>query len=905
MGIKRHKSNSRTEYTVSYSGMHGVDFSPNSSEMKRYRFSHLENMYRDYEGGGNGITESIPGFRAVANCGGKRVNSIFSHKDSSGREYIIVHAETGIYRFPADDIEKSTPLSPIITAKNTKSCAFCHGSDIYILDGEKIIKINGDGAASSVAELEGTQPYIPTTYINGEEYEQRNLLTNKFYEKYNISSTTDHMRGSEDLQYKITSTEERLCAVSGIAADARGLVYIPSYVSISGIRYKVTEISDKAFYQNQSITEVIMADSITRIGQLAFYMCNSMRRLVTSNSIIQIDNNAMLGCSSLSIVYLGAGLKIIGAAAFDACPSLTEIHYSADSEAFGKIIVYSSTIQSAQIIYNSAYTNVMIEIPVFSPVYTVREVRKNGTAVNFMTKTSSSGSKSVLLAGENKNSFEGAEITIYGTMDSARYTKNSVGTDFMAEKDNISGFDAITKCTVCESFDGRVFLSGNPALPNTVFYSSRDSTGKHNPLYFGVLNYFNDGIGSFGVQSMLASGDSLAVFKSGDDGCGSIYYHYPKETGADIMPIIYPVSYVHSGIHAVGESISFFDDPIFLSSLGVTALNKKNINSERSISVRSHNINTKLLSDDLSKISMTKWCGYLVVCAGEHIYLADSRDTFMHQTNNLEYEWYYLSGIGTHTNDRFIYKYSMYARDGYDVHPDTDATVAGKKIYMTMDSDNKTVIYEEADGKKYEVHVTGERTAGTFYPATVVYSTSDNLLFFGTECGDVCVFNNDKRGEPPPDSVANMNDEEKAEYRKKFARQIHPAYYSFNAHAPRYALSTASDNGGFPHFEKNTVKNSLTAKIRMIGSGKITCESSTDKNGSKEVASFEGSSLNFGETDFSDFTFSGEDFLTLPFKEREKGWTEKSISFYTNEYEAPFGICNISYRFNLKGKIKN
>ena len=105
--------------------------------------------------------------------------------------------------------------------------------------------------------------------------------------------------------------------------------------------------------------------------------------------------------------------------------------------------------------------------------------------------------------------------------------------NFKTPFSSVDGIFAILGCTVCENFDGRVFISGHPELPNTVFYSARDESGENNPLYFGELNYFCDGTGPFGVCSILAAAESLAIFKSGDDGGGSIYYHTPKETGDD------------------------------------------------------------------------------------------------------------------------------------------------------------------------------------------------------------------------------------------------------------------------------------------------------------------------------------------------------------------------------------
>ena len=160
------------------------------------------------------------------------------------------------------------------------------------------------------------------------------------------------------------------------------------------------------------------------------------------------------------------------------------------------------------------------------------------------------------------------------------------------------------------------------------------------------------------------------------------------------MPKIYPVSYVHSGIRTLGESISFFDDPIFLTATGVMALGKKTVSLERSVSVRSHNVNALLLAEDLENACLARWCGYLFLLTGERAYLADSRATFTHKTGSVEYEWYYLNGIGTYEGDKRVFRYSSVARSGFSVHKAADEVVSvivgsathpdGNIIYFTI-----------------------------------------------------------------------------------------------------------------------------------------------------------------------------------------------------------------------------
>lgn len=902
MAVKRNYTGTAGEYTVSYSDMRGVDFSSSSGNGKRYRFSYLENMYRDYAGGGGGITESVPGFRKITTVY-KNVHSIYTHKSLDGEEFVVFHAGESLYRFPLNQRDEITLQSPITSIKDTKSRGFVSGSDLYILDGENITRVRGDGTAERVGD-DGALPYVPTTYYNGKEYEQRNLLTERFKERYVITAASDVAARSEGLTFKIISEEEKLAAVSGIESGAGGAVYIPSYVSIGNEKYKVTEILDSAFSFNKLITSVTLSDTVTRVGKMAFMGCSSLKTVITRDSIKTIDNSAFIDCTALEKFHLGSGIYHIGVAVFNLCTSLKSIDYAGDAHTFENDVFKDFDFSGITIVYGVRHNAISIEIPIMSPAKSIEKVTVDGANTQYSLKIKDEFMTAVIIQSDNRDALDGREVEIQGTMDPATFTKNSAGTNFLSESGaKISGREAILGCTVAECFDGRVFLSGNKSLPNTVFYSSRDLSGRNNPLYFGILNYFNDGVGSFGVKSMLATGEALAVFKEGDDGGGSIYYHTRRDTDIDILPTIYPVSYIHSGIFAIGESISFFDDPIFISSLGVSALDKKTINLERSIATRSTNVNAKLLGEDLSKISLAKWCGYLVLLAGEHIYLADSRQTFVGELGYAEYEWYYLTGIGEYRDATRVYKYSEEAKEGYTAHPTKANLEVDSPVYLSMTANNQTVYYTRESGVKYEVYTDGEMRGGEFFPATCVASAGDDLLLFGTSGGDICIFNNDKRGVPPT-FVAEQSDFDADEYAKAYGRRIHPSFYTFDKHPARFAMTTVSDNGGIPHLTKSTVKHSLAVKLRSIGTGDIICEVGTEKRGYKEIAKLPDATLNFSEFDFSSLSFENNDFITLPLREREKGWIEKSVGFYSDKYASPFGISSLSYRFFVKGRIK-
>jgi hypothetical protein len=45
--------------------------------------------------------------------------------------------------------------------------------------------------------------------------------------------------------------------------------------------------------------------------------------------------------------------------------------------------------------------------------------------------------------------------------------------------------------------------------------------------------------------------------------------------------------------------------------------------------------------------------------------------------------------------------------------------------------------------------------------------------------------------------------------------------------------------------------------------------------------------------------------MTAALPERERGWVEKSIALYSEDFRSPFGVYSIGYRYRISGRIKN
>jgi arabinogalactan oligomer/maltooligosaccharide transport system substrate-binding protein len=85
------------------------------------------------------------------------------------------------------------------------------------------------------------------------------------------------------------------------------------------------EIADKAFYDNRSITSVVIPEGVTTIGENAFAFCLSLHTVVLPESLRTISYGAFMMCQDLKSINLPSGLTEIGADAFSACISLKKI----------------------------------------------------------------------------------------------------------------------------------------------------------------------------------------------------------------------------------------------------------------------------------------------------------------------------------------------------------------------------------------------------------------------------------------------------------------------------------------------------------------------------------------------------------------------------------------------------
>ena len=93
-------------------------------------------------------------------------------------------------------------------------------------------------------------------------------------------------------------------------------VVIPDTVLISGVLYRVTEISDNAFKGNINLRKVVIGKYVKRIGKNAFANCKRLQNVTMGSSVTVIDDKAFFKCTSLKKITIPGQIAKIGKKAF-------------------------------------------------------------------------------------------------------------------------------------------------------------------------------------------------------------------------------------------------------------------------------------------------------------------------------------------------------------------------------------------------------------------------------------------------------------------------------------------------------------------------------------------------------------------------------------------------------------
>ncbi len=976
MASNGRKRQQDVSYRTTYAGLRGVELCSDPSEVSHAHFTMLENMWCDPLSGENALTETFPGYRVFARLGAP-ILGIYSHKVGD-KTYLLVHAGEKLYRF--DERERNFPhalasLSPLpVTVAAEEGCAFTFGEMLCLLIGGEYLVINKNGGVRSV--IGDGLAYVPTTYYNGVAHEQRNLLSERAIHTFSADGPYEAVVGEEGLLFTVLNEEGKTCSVQiGEKHRGAGKVAVPATVTIGGDTYTVTAVAARGFIGMPALASISLPSTVRVIGARAFYGDTALRTLSLPLGINAIGAEAFYACMSLKRLFLGGeALHTVGAGAFAYCSALGNVRYAGTSAKFLAIDMGE----------NNPFGNggITVEYENGTPFedhtafyrYPIKErctevlsatlgnlpleenfIPQEEGFVRYQPQREGEDIIAVELTVSDADFVFGKKISFTLALAPTEFSLPNLA------EGGISGQAAVCGCRAVAQYDGRCFFTGNALLPNTVFYSALDNTGVSNPFYIGCLNYFNDGMGSIPNRGFLVTGGLLCVLKGDEGGEGTAFFHTPRDTGEHLLPRIYPLASSAPGVGLLGDVAYFAEEAVFLSRGGLFALEGyTGAEEERHLSPRATAVATRLCKEDLAKAKMAVFEGLLYLLCNGNIYLADSRRRTRYAAGAYEYEWYLLTGIGSHPGDTPVYRYATPLPYGAEalqvrVHPDIGAPTSGE-VYSVATEEGEQLYYVKNEAGRFLVDCDGEREGGLFYPATCLHAT-DKALYFGTEEGAIGCFNTDKRGQhlyrpatslfyilgengqylplnaPIHYFVSEDAVEERALYQRYGDRYvlvhraptfrdgelavlaypteetlppngIHRYYYSYDGHAYSSLCATAMDDGGTIGCAKETLPHTAAVKLRAREGSRVSLYVRTDRHPFLLCEHISVSAADAGDSDFGAFDFHSEDFAIFPLRERERGWSYKQYLFKSEGHRAPFGIFSFSYAFRPAGRIK-
>lgn len=850
------------------------------------------NVYRDYESGGEAL-ESIPGFRKIAELEGE-ILDLHAWR-CGGALRLVVHAGYTLWLFS----EKGGEGKRLTGLLDNRRGAFIpDGEDFYYLDGQGYFRY--EGKSGKFYEIDDATAYLPIAYYNGEPYEQRNLLSRRFALTYSTPCDRVYEGTSEGLLFRVYDEDAKSCELYAVDSLLQGVLSIPEAVSIDGEEYVVRRIASAACGGMKGLTALRLPPVLEEIGTQAFRGCTGLTEVRIPDSVYEIGASAFYGCP-LRAVYLGLGIKTLRAGAIPLASS-PEIYYAGTREEFerishqgaGNLLSYLSE-QGEERLHTSYTTEddgaVLLFFPLCEACEEILSVTLGGellttdpTAELSYGTVGTTGISALSLSATHRGSLFGKELKITVSAPQGGFG----GGRALPDVPDLSRL--VRGCRLAAEFDGRIFLSGNPDFPHGVLFSTRRRDGVCDPTYFGVYDYFADGAKNSPVASLLPMGDSLFVFKDGASDGGGIFLHRGQTADDALTPRIYPSEEGLTGGLAVGEAICYLDTPIFLSERGVTALTKATLDSERSVETRSFAIDRMIRGERLGKMRLAVWRGYLLLLtAGGRLYLGDARQTYTHGLHT-EYAWYPLSDIGVYRGQYPRFRYAERLPFGVtdvELSPNAGEYLADPRA-VTSHANGEGTLYthrvtdENGVTHAYLCDSDGEMTGGEFSPATAILSTGE-LLYFGCVDGSICLFNTDlprENGLLPSEA------------------------YSFNGRRYLAGFSTSPDDCDIPHLTKSSVKRSAVLRAKTFDKSRIRVRVRTDREGYEQVANLSGGCFDFGRIDFSFFTFGGGKDGVYVLPEQKKRWVRKQYYFYSEDYEAPFGICSLAFRYRVSGRVK-
>ena len=154
-----------------------------------------------------------------------------------------------------------------------------------------------------------------------------------------------------EYSYTLDTTSNTAIFIKGDDERNKLVISIPGTVNHNGVDYNVTSIGQTALNDYNTMTQVVIPNSVTSIAQHAFIRCKNLNDVSfnTPSSLTDIFFGAFAGCASLTSIIIPDSVTYIGRSAFSLCTSLMTVTFGTgvrtiDEKAFEICALTSVTI---------------------------------------------------------------------------------------------------------------------------------------------------------------------------------------------------------------------------------------------------------------------------------------------------------------------------------------------------------------------------------------------------------------------------------------------------------------------------------------------------------------------------------------------------------------------------------
>lgn len=179
-----------------------------------------------------------------------------------------------------------------------------------------IIEKNDDTESNDISVTEdesSVSESLPIESETSETTEETNIPYSEGLSYMSLGDGTAYVVG-------MGTCTDSIVSIPPVTPDGDTVVKVAGGFGSIGDGYEID-----TFYECQTITSIVIPDTVTAIGNAAFSGCRNLTSVVIPDSVVSIGNGAFSGCSNLSSINIPYGVEVISQSVFHECSSLTNI----------------------------------------------------------------------------------------------------------------------------------------------------------------------------------------------------------------------------------------------------------------------------------------------------------------------------------------------------------------------------------------------------------------------------------------------------------------------------------------------------------------------------------------------------------------------------------------------------